>query len=190
MPQNINPYNGQTGMPAMQPIGNGNPSNGNMVYPTNAGPIVYPNGGSNWNQPAPWEQQGWKTFVQEKPMPIIGRWVNSFDEIKPRDVPMDGSICFFPQNDYTCIYAMVWGNDGTIKPFRFIPEVNVVQQPEDQEQTVDPVKNILAEFMSTMNTRLDSLERRIDNLLAPFVVSQQGGKSTAKRANTKESDAT
>lgn len=194
MSPNVNSWNNQNGIPTMQQNNMGSQSmGGGMMYPMtgNNNMMMPPNNMTNQQQFMPWEQQGWKTYSQESPKPVVGRWVSSFDDIKPRDVPMDGSICFFPQDDYTCIYAMVWGNDGTIKPFRFIPEVNVVQQPVNQEPISDPIKEVLANFTSTMNNRMDALERRIGDILTPFTVSQNTKNTgTNKKTVAKESDAT
>ena len=48
---------------------------------------------------------------------IPGRLVNNLDEITPQEVPMDGSVSLFPQNDYSAIYAKTWTKDGTILKF-------------------------------------------------------------------------
>lgn len=53
---------------------------------------------------------------------IPGRLVNNLDEITPQEVPMDGSVSLFPQNDYSAIYAKTWTKDGTIATVKFVPE--------------------------------------------------------------------
>lgn len=45
---------------------------------------------------------------------LIGRTVNNENEIRPDEVPMDGSVAFFPQADRSCIYAKYWNNNGLI----------------------------------------------------------------------------
>lgn len=199
MSQFTNQYNSQNGMMATQQQGNTGQQMG-MMYPQSTG------GTANWmnqNQQSmgppsqPMEPQGWKMYVPNNAnnKPLIGRWVGDFEEIKPRDVPMDGSFAIFPQTDQygnlSCIYAMIWGSDGMIKPYRFLPEMIVVEKPSDQGVNPDPVKDILANFTSTMNDRLDSLERRIGDILTPFTVSQVPVNSVKPKRNTvKESDPT
>lgn len=56
------------------------------------------------------------------PAMIPGRLVANADEITPQEVPMDGSVSLFPQNDYSAIYAKTWTKDGTIATMKFIPE--------------------------------------------------------------------
>lgn len=200
MPQNVNPYNTQNGTPPMYSMIS-NPSmggNGQTNYPMNGNQ----NGMQNWGapqpipqqltqQPTPMDMQGWKMYNPAPNKPLVGRWVMGFEEIKPKDVPMDGSFAIFPQTDQygnlSCIYAMIWGSDGTIKPYRFLPEMIAVDQVPDQEPVSDPVKDILANFTSTMNDRLDSLERRIGDILTPFTVSQNTKNTGSnKRTTTKE----
>lgn len=67
---------------------------------------------------------------------IPGRPVNNLDEITPQEVPMDGSVSLFPQNDYSAIYAKTWTKDGTIATVKYIPE---------QPQTAAPQKSPIEE---------------------------------------------
>ena len=53
---------------------------------------------------------------------IPGRLVNNLDEITPQEVPMDGSVSLFPQNDYSAIYAKTWTKDGTIATVKYVPQ--------------------------------------------------------------------
>lgn len=46
---------------------------------------------------------------------INGRMVTAVEQIAANDVPMDGSVAFFPKQDLTEIYAKQWGADGSIK---------------------------------------------------------------------------
>lgn len=46
---------------------------------------------------------------------INGRMVAAVEQIAANDVPMDGSVAFFPKQDLTEIYAKQWGADGSIK---------------------------------------------------------------------------
>ena len=61
---------------------------------------------------------GFNNFQRSiRPSTIPGRLVNNLDEITPQEVPMDGSVSLFPQNDYSAIYAKTWTKDGTILKF-------------------------------------------------------------------------
>ena len=79
------------------------------------------------------------------PAMIPGRLVANADEITPQEVPMDGSVSLFPQNDYSCIYAKTWTKEGTIATMKFVPE-----QPQNAEQQKSPLE-----------MRLDSIDQRL-----------------------------
>lgn len=84
---------------------------------------------------------------------IPGRLVNNLDEITPQEVPMDGSVSLFPQNDYSAIYAKTWTKDGTIATVKFIPE-----QPQ-----MEPQKSPLEERLDRIDQRFDKLEKMLSN---------------------------
>lgn len=52
---------------------------------------------------------------------IKGRMVAAVEQIAANDVPMDGSVAFFPKQDLTEIYAKQWGADGSIKTVVYKP---------------------------------------------------------------------
>lgn len=88
---------------------------------------------------------------------IPGRLVNNLDEITPQEVPMDGSVSLFPQNDYSAIYAKTWTKDGTIATVKFIPE-----QPQ-----MEPQKYPLEERLDRIDQRFDRLEKMLSNRSKP-----------------------
>ena len=67
--------------------------------------------------------------MNQQPMPqqivgINGRIVQAVETINPNEVPMDGSVAFFPKQDLTEIYAKSWNADGTIRTLTFKPVLN------------------------------------------------------------------
>lgn len=122
---------------------------------------------ANYQQPTPyqptnnWESQpytnasqspvaNWNRPVFLPPSSVPGRVVNHPQEIRPNEVPMDGTVAMFPLSDYSCIYLKAWGADGNIQTLRFIPE------PVQQEQTGP------TEFEQLM-ARLNSIEEKLQN---------------------------
>ena len=73
-------------------------------------------------QPTPmnWGQNGPRYAA---PSTLPGRQISSIDEIMPNDVPMDGSVSFFPVRDGSCVYAKFWNRQGTIDTIKFVPAV-------------------------------------------------------------------
>ena len=55
---------------------------------------------------------------------INGRIVQAVETINSNEVPMDGSVAFFPKQDLTEIYAKSWNADGTIRTLTFKPVLN------------------------------------------------------------------
>lgn len=109
----------------------------------NQGQDMYP---SNGYRNAWGNQNG---FIIRPNYPVLsGRVINNSDDITPQEVPMDGSVSLFPQNDYSCIYAKTWTKEGTIATMKFIPE-----QPQNAESQKSPLE-----------MRLDSIDQRIEAL--------------------------
>lgn len=105
-------------------------------------------GGPNVNFQTP-GYSGFNNFQRPSIPPTIpGRLVVNADEITPQEVPMDGSVSLFPQNDYSCIYAKTWTKEGTIATMKFIPE-----QPQNAESQKSPLE-----------MRLDSIDQRLEAL--------------------------
>jgi len=122
----------------------------NMYNPNNP----WTNQGANpMNQGGP-GYTGFNNF-QRPAMPamIPGRQVASADEIMPQEVPMDGSVSLFLQNDYSCIYAKQWTKDGTIQTVRYIPE-----QPRNTEQQKSPLEMRL----DRIDQQLEILNKRLN----------------------------
>lgn len=49
---------------------------------------------------------------------INGRIVQAVENINANEVPMDGSMAFFPKQDMSEIYVKGWNADGTIRKYR------------------------------------------------------------------------
>ena len=65
----------------------------------------------------------------QQPMPqqvagINGRIVQAVENINANEVPMDGSMAFFPKQDMSEIYVKGWNADGTIRTLTFKPVLN------------------------------------------------------------------
>lgn len=56
----------------------------------------------------------------QQPAAIRGRVVKDQSEILPNEIPMDGTISFFPKADGTEIYGKAWTSNGTIQNFKFV----------------------------------------------------------------------
>lgn len=131
---------------------------GPIQYPTNS--PYPPNSGSamvQWAQQQQTQMSG-PSLPSPNPMPqmmgIHGRTVNDVSDIRPNEVPMDGSVCLFPKSDYSCIYAKVWDKDGNLQTYKFIQEAP------------DPVKtNQNGSVTDAIMERLENIEGKVDSLV-------------------------
>ncbi len=101
------------------------------------------------NRPRPMPPQlqpmmntGWRdayqSFRQDQQRPVLpGFYISSPQDIAPRDVPMDGSISFFPSNDLSYIIIKQWTGNGTIADAKYVldPQLIPTQQSKEQTQT-------------------------------------------------------
>lgn len=98
------------------------------------------------------------TGMNYQRLSIPGRPVNNLDEITPQEVPMDGSVSLFPQNDYSAIYAKTWTKDGTIATVKYVPE---------QPQAATPQKSPIEERLDKIDQRFDRLEKILSDRHKP-----------------------
>lgn len=130
-----------------------NPSNPWMG--NNGGTMNNTSGGSNPNvnlqTPG---YAGFNNFQRPSvPSMLPGRQVANADEITPQEVPMDGSVSLFPQQDYSCIYAKTWTKEGTIATLKFVPE---------QPQATTEQKSPLEERLDRIDQRLEALDKKLN----------------------------
>lgn len=70
------------------------------------------------------QQQPMQMNQQPIPQQIVGingRIVQAVENINANEVPMDGSMAFFPKQDLSEIYVKGWNADGTIRTIVYKP---------------------------------------------------------------------
>lgn len=107
------------------------------------------------------QSQSMQPTPQQMPMGVPGRWVNDLNEIKPGEVPMDGTICFFPKTDYSKIYAKVWDQNGKLQDFVFVPEVPVPSEPApaQTDERIDKMMEELGSMREQLSKILQTVNR-------------------------------
>lgn len=98
----------------------------------------------------PPQQQNQSQF-QESRQGLKGRIVNDIAEVKPNEIPMDGSFCYFPTRDGKKVYVKVWDDDAVLRTFCFIPEEPIIEAKKNEEKTQ----------YETILSRFDDLEAAI-----------------------------
>ena len=107
---------------------------------------------------------------------INGRMVAAVEQIAANDVPMDGSVAFFPKQDLTEIYAKQWGADGSIKTVVYKPytepkdnqTVNSMIDVENAKFTLsDESTQLFLNKFEELSEKIGQLEDRFDKSLGP-----------------------
>ena len=78
---------------------------------------------------------------------INGRYVQNPNEIRPGEIPMDGTVSFFPLSDNSAIIGKMWDQNGNIKEVRYLPDYILEAK--------------LKEFQDSQNNELNSTLREI-----------------------------
>ena len=99
---------------------------------------------------------------------IFGKVVQSQDSIVANDVPMNGSVAFFPKSDLSEIYAKQWSADGTISTMVFKPVQN--DNPNKLSQDTEKLKiglsdeatEVFEKHFDTLFSKIEELEKKID----------------------------
>lgn len=188
--QPMNSYNNQNGMGRnvgvpMYP--EGVQQNQSNMYVSPQEPMYQPQPVRRYPQPNPWDNQNWRE-VEQAPqssyhIPFRGMSISDPSEIKPKDVPMDGHMSFFPLDDYSAVYAKVWTDDGRLRTFRFIPELEAVAPPEtpstvgiDEEALVGNISSSIANLLSPFEKRLEKIEKSVSSALNQIQTPKEAAK--------------
>ena len=106
---------------------------------------------------------------------INGRVVQGLDNINANEVPMDGSMAFFPEQDLSEIYVKGWNADGTIKTIVYTPHidtksidtVNSTANAEKLKFTLsDESTDLFLNKFNELSEKIGQLEDRFDKSLA------------------------
>lgn len=99
---------------------------------------------------------------------LQGKSVDSIDVVKAMDIPLDGSISFFPLTDGTAIITKQLQKDGTSKTIIYKPsEENLEKEKENKYITVDEFNQTIKQINSNNNYKDDikDIKRQIKNII-------------------------
>jgi len=121
--------------------------------------------------------------VQQMPSNLNGKVVPTVENITANDVPMDGSVAFFPKQDMSEIYAKSWNSDGTIKTVIYKP---FIDNPNNLSQGEEKLKIGLSEdvteaFMKRFDDIADRIEKLEKSMTSP--VTKSGNSRNKKEAD-------
>lgn len=92
-----------------------------------------------------------------RPTYLPGRVVNSPDDIRASEIPMDGTVAVFPASDYSYVVLKAWNSNGSIQT-----EIYQHVNPNAEKQE-DPK---FAEFKMALNERTQQEIDRLKSQLA------------------------
>lgn len=115
----------------------------------------------------------------QQPMPqqiagINGRVVQAVENINANEVPMDGSMAFFPKQDMSEIYVKGWNADGTIRTIVYKPYTepggsnagNPTADIENAKFTLsDESTELFLNKFDELSEKIGQLENRFDKSL-------------------------
>lgn len=115
----------------------------------------------------------------QQPIGITGRTVQSVEQITANEVPMDGSLAFFPRQDMAEIYAKQWNADGTIKTVIYRPVMDnaVNSQGNNQNQQITIPDDVTQAFMD----RFDELSNKMEQLENSLTKSSTNQRKTSTK---------
>lgn len=99
---------------------------------------------------------------------INGKIIAEMSQITANDVPMDGSVAFFPKQDLSEVYAKSWNADGTIRTVTYKPvldnEPKTAPGPEKIkcDLSEESAQNIMKKF-DEISDRLGQLEKSLQS---------------------------
>lgn len=110
---------------------------------------------------------------QQQPVGINGRMVQSVENINANEVPMDGSMAFFPKQDMSEIYVKAWDANGLIKTIVYKPytepnnnQINSTTNAENAKFTLsDESTELFMSKFEELSEKIGQLEDRFDKSL-------------------------
>lgn len=133
-------------------------------------------------------QEQYQAMQNQQAIGLNGRIVQVVENINANEVPMDGSMAFFPKQDLSEIYVKGWNADGTIKTIVYKPQIDnksvqAVNAPLDTEKLkIDLSEQATAGIMQ----RFDDLSAKIEQLESKVALGTQ--RKTSQSQSKKESD--
>lgn len=121
---------------------------------------------------------------------INGRVVQTAENINANEVPMDGSMAFFPKQDLSEIYVKGWDANGLIKTIVYKPYTDAnSNNPNNLSSTDKKSKFDLSdESTELFMNKFDELFGKIEQLEDRFDKSL-GSQRKSSRSQSKESEA-
>lgn len=133
-------------------------------------------------------QEQYQAVQNQQTIGLNGRIVQVVENINANEVPMDGSMAFFPKQDLSEIYVKGWNADGTIKTIVYKPQIdNKSMQAVNTSLDTEKLKIDLSEQATAgIMQRFDDLSAKIEQLENKVALGTQ--RKNSQSQSKKESD--
>lgn len=95
-------------------------------------------------------------YPQQFVQAIPGRMIHDIQEVRPNEVPNNGTVAIFPKDDMSCVYVKYLSNVGKIETMTFVPIAQTAENP--------PENGELAEIRD----KLDEIKRLVQKKSRPY----------------------
>lgn len=132
-------------------------------------------------------QEQYPAMQNQQAIGLNGRIVQVVENINANEVPMDGSMAFFPKQDLSEIYVKGWNADGTIKTIVYKPQIDNKSVQANTPLDTEKLKIDLSEQATAgIMQRFDDLSAKIEQLESKVALGTQ--RKTSQSQSKKESD--
>ena len=109
------------------------------------------------NQTQPMQQYIQSVQSASNPFGLLGKVVESIDVVRAMDIPLDGSVSYFPLTDGSAIVSKQLQNDGTSKLVVYKPTKEEKKQSV-QYLTIETLEDALNEIQELQDIKSDIQE--------------------------------
>lgn len=110
---------------------------------------------------------------------INGKIIAEMSQITANDVPMDGSVAFFPKQDLSEVYAKSWNADGTIRTVTYKPVLD--NEPKNVPTDAEKLKCELSdEATEGIMSKFDEISDRLGQLEKSLQTQRKTSQSQRK----------
>lgn len=106
---------------------------------------------------------------------LNGRIVQVVENINANEVPMDGSMAFFPKQDLSEIYVKSWCADGTIRTLTYKPvqpNTSKEVQADEGKMASGLAQNVTEVFERHFNELSEKIDRLEQSMTKPMAKSR------------------
>lgn len=95
-------------------------------------------------------------YPQQFVQAIPGRMIHDIQEVRPNEVPNNGTVAIFPKDDMSCVYVKYLSNVGKIETMTFVPMAQTAENlPENGE-------------LAEIRDKLDEIKRLVQKKSRPY----------------------